>query len=346
MVKMEISRICYKARVSKGVYEGVPLGIFGNVNAGKSSMVNFLGGREVSIVTGVKGTTRDVVGVGVEIGGERVQVLDTAGFREGQVGEVERIGIGKSWKVFEEAKVGVFVVSFEDLRWGGGGFELDAGSSNYKFLLENLERFGGDSRVIILVNKIDLLLKASPKSSIGPLISQLRSDQLPSIEFSNPHGEKVSIPVGAVTSFVDRDSWLLGNGDDSLEMTVNGFLGECQSKVLGLIERRLESVGTGDQEGADRDGDLFVANSRQLMELENCLGNLKEFERCLGMDPDEMDWSAVDVEKIGEGGREVKFDVGIQILRDAIRNLGAILGKGLMEEEILDKIFDNFCIGK
>jgi tRNA U34 5-carboxymethylaminomethyl modifying GTPase MnmE/TrmE len=73
---------------------------------------------------------------------------------------------------------------------------------------------------------------------------------------------------------------------------------------------------------------------------------LKEFERCLGMDPEEMDWSAVNVERIGEGEGEVRFDVGIQILRDAIKNLGAILGKGLMEEEILDQIFDNFCIGK
>jgi tRNA U34 5-carboxymethylaminomethyl modifying GTPase MnmE/TrmE len=272
--------------------------------------------------------------------------MDTAGFNEGSENLVEKIGIGKSWKVLEEAKVAVFVVSFEDLSWADGGFWLDAGSGNYKFLLENLERFGADPRVMILVNKIDLLFKIFPKRNIGPLIAQLRGDQLPSIQFCNTKGKKVSIAVAAVTSFVDRDSWLLGNCDSSLEMTVNGFLGECQSKVLGLIESRLESVGTGDVEGADLDSDLFVANSRQLLELENCLGNLKEFERCLGMDPEEMDWSAVNVERMGEEGGEVRFDVGIQILRDAIRNLGAILGKGLMEEEILDQIFDNFCIGK
>lgn len=46
--------------------------IVGNVNAGKSTVMNFLGGKEVSIVTDLKGTTRDVVGFGVEIGGKRV----------------------------------------------------------------------------------------------------------------------------------------------------------------------------------------------------------------------------------------------------------------------------------
>lgn len=72
IVKRDIYRIVYRSKVSKGVYEGEPMVIVGNVNAGKSTVMNFLGGKEVSIVTDVRGTTRDVVGFGVEIGGKRV----------------------------------------------------------------------------------------------------------------------------------------------------------------------------------------------------------------------------------------------------------------------------------
>lgn len=66
--------------------------IVGRPNAGKSSLFNVLVGSDRAIVTATPGTTRDAVSETVEIAGERVRLVDTAGLRETQE-EVERVGV-------------------------------------------------------------------------------------------------------------------------------------------------------------------------------------------------------------------------------------------------------------
>jgi tRNA modification GTPase len=62
--------------------EGLRLAIVGPPNAGKSSLINALARREVAIVSESPGTTRDVIGVRLNLGGYPVHVSDTAGLRE------------------------------------------------------------------------------------------------------------------------------------------------------------------------------------------------------------------------------------------------------------------------
>ncbi|WP_238122402.1 MULTISPECIES: tRNA uridine-5-carboxymethylaminomethyl(34) synthesis GTPase MnmE [unclassified Xanthobacter] len=61
---------------------GLVVALAGPPNAGKSSLLNRLAGREAAIVSPVAGTTRDVLEVHFEIAGQAVTVLDTAGLRE------------------------------------------------------------------------------------------------------------------------------------------------------------------------------------------------------------------------------------------------------------------------
>ncbi|MFS8036268.1 tRNA uridine-5-carboxymethylaminomethyl(34) synthesis GTPase MnmE [Xanthobacter sp. AM11] len=64
------------------VRDGLVVAIAGPPNAGKSTLLNRLAGREAAIVSPLPGTTRDVLEVHLELAGQAVTVLDTAGLRE------------------------------------------------------------------------------------------------------------------------------------------------------------------------------------------------------------------------------------------------------------------------
>jgi tRNA modification GTPase len=78
----EIQGITGDQRIGEIVREGLHLTVVGPPNAGKSSLVNWLAGRDIAIVSELAGTTRDVIEVHLDIGGFPVIVSDTAGLRD------------------------------------------------------------------------------------------------------------------------------------------------------------------------------------------------------------------------------------------------------------------------
>lgn len=82
--------------------EGMSVVILGRPNAGKSSLLNALAGRETAIVTEIAGTTRDIVKEEIFLDGLPLHILDTAGLRE-TGDQVEQIGIQRAWQALENA---------------------------------------------------------------------------------------------------------------------------------------------------------------------------------------------------------------------------------------------------
>jgi tRNA modification GTPase len=98
-----------KADRASAVRRGLSVVIAGAPNAGKSSLVNALAEREVSIVSPIAGTTRDVVADVVMLGGVPVRMVDTAGLRSDTADGIEVEGIRRATAELAAAAVLVWL---------------------------------------------------------------------------------------------------------------------------------------------------------------------------------------------------------------------------------------------
>ena len=91
------------------VHDGLTLAIVGRPNVGKSSLFNRLVARDRAIVTATPGTTRDLVTERISIGGIPIELVDTAGLREGRE-EAEQLGIARSREALADAALVLIVL--------------------------------------------------------------------------------------------------------------------------------------------------------------------------------------------------------------------------------------------
>lgn len=94
---------------SNRLKNGIKTVLVGEPNVGKSTLMNLLSGQEVSIVTQISGTTRDIINHDLEIEEIKFNLSDTAGFRCAK-NEIEQIGIEKAQQELEQADLILMVV--------------------------------------------------------------------------------------------------------------------------------------------------------------------------------------------------------------------------------------------
>jgi tRNA modification GTPase len=108
-VRADLASVLKQASQGALLREGMTVVIAGRPNAGKSSLLNALAGREAAIVTAIAGTTRDVLREHIHIDGMPLHVVDTAGLRDTE-DHVEKIGVERALKAIHEADRVLLVV--------------------------------------------------------------------------------------------------------------------------------------------------------------------------------------------------------------------------------------------
>lgn len=146
---------------SKGelLRNGIKVALLGAPNAGKSSLLNRIVGKEAAIVSTEEGTTRDIVDVGVDLGGWYCKLGDMAGLRSASgtvtVGAVEQEGIRRAKARALESDVVVVVLSVEQTA-DGAGTRLAVEPEVVEAVRSCQER---GKCIVVAINKLDQLPK-------------------------------------------------------------------------------------------------------------------------------------------------------------------------------------------
>lgn len=144
-IEQKLNQVFKEAKQGVLVRDGMRVVIAGRPNAGKSSLLNALSGRESAIVTSIEGTTRDVLREHIHIDGMPLHIIDTAGLRDSP-DEVERIGIQRAWQEIQQADRVLLLVD------SGSTPETDP----IKIWPDFIERLEHPEKLTLVRNKIDL----------------------------------------------------------------------------------------------------------------------------------------------------------------------------------------------
>lgn len=108
-IRENLKKVQQEANQGALLREGMKVVIAGRPNAGKSSLLNALSGRDTAIVTDIEGTTRDVLKEYIHLDGMPLHLIDTAGLRKA-TDAVEQIGIQRALTEIEQADRILFMV--------------------------------------------------------------------------------------------------------------------------------------------------------------------------------------------------------------------------------------------
>ena len=231
----ELSEIIPRCSAGMILNQGVRVVIAGLPNAGKSSLLNALLGRNRAIVTEIPGTTRDIIEESIIIGGVPVRLSDTAGLR-GTDDVIEAEGVRLAVEAMRESEICVYVID------GSKG----AAPEDLSYI-----RGLDDRRVIIAVNKSDL----PEKEKVSDIDSAL-----PKIHVSAKTGSGIDALKSAIYDIAAGDS-VISSG---LNVSA-GQLSELRGALSDLREAERAAVnGIGEDVTA---GLLGSARERMLRVL-------------------------------------------------------------------------------
>ncbi|MCF2860276.1 tRNA uridine-5-carboxymethylaminomethyl(34) synthesis GTPase MnmE [Pseudoalteromonas sp. SMS1] len=249
----QLAEVRQQAKQGSIMREGMRVVIAGRPNAGKSSLLNALAGREAAIVTDIAGTTRDVLREHIHIDGMPLHIIDTAGLRESP-DKVEQIGIERAWEEISGADHVLFMVD------GTQTLETDP----LKIWPEFMEKLPSGMEITVIRNKIDLcneqqglckqgnypVLRLSAQTNTG--VDTLREHLKACIGFTGAN-EGGFMARRRHLDALEHAATHLEIGQTQLEMHVAG---EILAEELRLTQQYLNEI-TGEFTSDDLLGKIF-----------------------------------------------------------------------------------------
>lgn len=252
IVELQAS-IMQQAKQGSLLRDGMRVVIVGRPNAGKSSLLNALAGKEAAIVTDIAGTTRDVLKEHIHIDGMPLHIIDTAGLRD-NADTVEKIGIERAWQEIEQADRVLFMVDASE----ESGTQPDAiWPAFYAKLPVN-------AAITVIRNKCDLsgepsgldnsqrypVIRLSAKEQIG--IAHLSSHLKDCMGFDQVGEDQVIARQRHITALEHAQAHVL-QGKDQLELNMAG---ELLAEELRIAQDFLNEI-TGEFSSDDLLGKIF-----------------------------------------------------------------------------------------
>ncbi|KAJ0414542.1 GTP-binding protein TrmE N-terminus-domain-containing protein [Aspergillus carlsbadensis] len=330
---------------SKGelMRNGIKVALLGAPNAGKSSLLNRIVGREAAIVSTEEGTTRDIVDVGIDLGGWYCKLGDMAGIRSEPrrpsgnevsvvIGAVEREGIRRARARALESDVVVVVISVE----GGLDGEPCRLAVEPDVVDAANECVSARKHIVVAINKCDRLPppdQAEPGRAPSQLVLKQVSQLFPDVPMKRIFG--ISCLEDANVS--------------EPSLGVNTWPAFLQGLVSTFEEMASPSGVEGDangQYGRSYWEDSLGVTHRQSSNLQKCLRSLDDF--LAQSTPSCSSISVTSSEKANSVKSEVDIVTAAEHLRYAADALASITGKGESGdvEDVLGVVFEKFCVGK
>lgn len=249
----QLNKIKHQAKQGSLLRDGMSVVIVGRPNAGKSSLLNALSGKDSAIVTDIAGTTRDVLKEHIHIDGMPLHIIDTAGLRE-SADEVEKIGIERAWNEIEKADRILFMVDSNDEK-------ADQPSDIWP---EFYARLPDNANITVIRNKCDEskesiglsaastypVLRISAKQQLG--INELRDHLKDCMGFEQAGEDQVIARQRHIIALQQADEHI-NQGKSQLE---DHMAGELLAEELRIAQQYLNEI-TGEFSSDDLLGKIF-----------------------------------------------------------------------------------------
>ena len=217
-IHKDIYKIIEDNKIGEKIRDGFRVAITGEVNAGKSSLLNLIAKRDVAIVSDEAGTTRDVIECYLNLDGYPVILADTAGIREAN-SEVEKKGISLALGKSKESDLNIVVI--------------DNSSKNINAEIKKMI----NKDTIVLLNKSDVQTKQNFTFDADTVLASVKGNKNIDKLISKIKEKLRKKFISSNSTLITRERHRLKLNDCLKE--INSFLKKDQSKNLELAAEDL-----------------------------------------------------------------------------------------------------------